>query len=45
MARGGTGRIQKSRPDPIFSDGSPNNSMEYIKAWAEGRQKVVILIL
>jgi len=39
------GKLQKSRPDPIFSDGSSNNSMEYIKAWAEGRQKVVILIL
>jgi len=25
----------------VIDNGSPNNSMEYIKAWAEGRQEVL----
>jgi len=25
----------------VVDNGSPNNSMEYIKAWAEGRQEVL----
>ena len=29
----------------VVDNGSPNNSMEYIKAWAEGRQEVLTLIL
>jgi len=29
----------------VVDNGSPDNSMEYIKAWAEGRQEVLTLIL